>query len=123
MSEREAQWQVGLAGPSGLPLRLGQRSRKLRSETPWPAWGSALACQVATVARPPVINQFLRSCRDLFAVSPIRLDHAREQSAHSRRARFRNIGILTVGPSSIEVALNGNAQPQSEIEKCPVRPL
>ena len=41
---------------------------------------SALACQVATVARPPVIDQFLRPCRDLLTVSPIRLDRAREQS-------------------------------------------
>ena len=41
---------------------------------------SALVCQVATVARPPIINQFLGPCRDLVAVSPIRLDHAREQS-------------------------------------------
>ena len=40
---------------------------------------SALACQVATVARPPVIDQFLRPCRDLSAGSPFRLDHGREQ--------------------------------------------
>ena len=33
------QWQVDPAGPSGLPLRLGRRSRRLRSETPWPACG------------------------------------------------------------------------------------
>ena len=85
--------------------------------------GSALACQVATVARPPVINQFLRPCGDLLAVSPIGLDHAREQSAHSCRVRFRNLGILIASPSSIEIALNRNAQSQHEVEECPVRPL
>ena len=114
---------MGLAGPCGLPLRLDRRCRRLRSETSRPAWGSALACQVATVARRLVINQFLRPCGDLLAVSPIGLDHAREQSAHSCRVRFRNLGILIASPSSIEIALNRNAQSQHEVEECPVRPL
>ena len=73
--------------------------------------------------RPPVINRFPRPCRDLSAGSPIRLDHAREQSAHRCRVRFRNLGILIASPSSVEIPSKRNAQPQSEIEECPVRPL
>ena len=90
---------------------------------------SALARQIATVARPQCSMSYRGSApgslsyRDLSAASPIRLDRAREQSAHSCQIRFGNLGIRIADPSSIEIPLNQKAEPQSQIEKCPVRPF
>lgn len=43
--------------------------------------------------------------------------------ARSCRVRFRNRGTVVTRPGSIESPPNRNAQPQSEVEKCPVRSL